>query len=813
MGLARIETLDGEPLDANGEERADTPDETTSSSRRQMHKESLASTLNVAEPSDSTSDWDHDGIGLLADMLADTGEDEEEHAIFADEYEGTVLVDEKESLDEPSGATSAPHEIPQMKTSASPTFLTDYYQNSRLHHLSMWREELRMHAARLMAEKRANRANRAETQPPQPPQSSQKPRCVMHVDLDCFFVSVSLLSQPMELRDLPVAVSHARNDSSVVSDSSSDISSCNYAARAFGIRNGMYIREAMQRCPQLQLIPYDFDGYRRVAQCFYHVLAEIADELQAVSCDEAYLDVSSLMDRADTDDPHALARDIRAKIKAACQVDASIGSGPNMLIARLATKRAKPCGQFHVAAGDVAAFMATQSLEDVPGVGHALAAKLEAMGHRTCVDLLNTPLDELQSALGQRLGRSLYDKIRGQDDRRVSSDSDRKSVGSEVSWGVRFASVAQCRRFLEEMCEEVWQRMVEAFPEQRVDQIRPQRIQLKLHRRQFGAGESQKRLGRGACDVFHRSRTVSRGLADGAVFGRETWTLFETELLRSLQTAIEDVRGVGVFLSDFFCNQQRPSKRDHHDLLVGLTRQHADARTLPRHESVDAQTWSELPEDIRQELSQPQAQVQWKRQQSDEKSHSTHKHTETKRAKHGRPSAMSTKTLAQLWGRQASRETKQLPGAAAQLSAVQLRDAIAQLPAEQYDPQVVLALPPELQQEIIQQWRQTETEQTVGERLPIVLSGRSDWTSVQFCAFLRHALADCDQVHRQLADIDEALVQLVMHQCLHLVNESCRILRESHREDCTSIVDKVGRLAKDLFDVELSAWHVGVDRK
>ena len=97
---------------------------------------------------------------------------------------------------------------------------------------------------------------------------------------------------------------------------------------------------------------------------------------------------------------------------------------------------------------------------------------------------------DLQNRLGHRQGLNLFRKVRGEDDRTVETQSDRKSVGSEISWGVRFASTGQCRRFLEELAEEVWQRMLEAFPS--IQEPKPKRIQVKLYRKQEGSGQSKK---------------------------------------------------------------------------------------------------------------------------------------------------------------------------------------------------------------------------------------------------------------------------------------------------------------------------------
>ena len=122
---------------------------------------------------------------------------------------------------------------------------------------------------------------------------------------DCFFVSVSLLKHP-ELRGFPVAVTHAKG-----SDSSySEIASCSYEARSKGVKNGMFLGPALQVCPDIRTIPYDFDGYKRVARTLYDTVARYTLQIQAVSCDEMLVDLAEVLATTDID-PSAFAEVLR----------------------------------------------------------------------------------------------------------------------------------------------------------------------------------------------------------------------------------------------------------------------------------------------------------------------------------------------------------------------------------------------------------------------------------------------------------------------------------------------------------------------
>ncbi|KAJ1947747.1 deoxycytidyl transferase [Kickxella alabastrina] len=180
-------------------------------------------------------------------------------------------------------------------------FIQRYYASSRLHHLSTWKVELKDYVAQLRRKQdRPSRLNQCGGS------AIPRDRIIMHVDFDCFFVSASLLSHPY-LRDKPVAVCHSQQHHSMdtedgdglltvstfdQSSSTSQIASCNYIARSFGVKNGMIMSQGRQLCPALMTIPYQFETYKRISLTFYDIITAIADEIQAVSVDEALLDVT-----------------------------------------------------------------------------------------------------------------------------------------------------------------------------------------------------------------------------------------------------------------------------------------------------------------------------------------------------------------------------------------------------------------------------------------------------------------------------------------------------------------------------------------
>jgi DNA repair protein REV1 len=165
------------------------------------------------------------------------------------------------------------------------------------------------------------------------------------------------------------------------------------------------VNQASELCPDLVLLPYYFEDYEEVTKKLYTILCEFADDIQAVSCDEAYIDVSSRIKKLDEVIP--LAENIRRLVLEGTQCHASIGAGENMLLARMATNLAKPNGSFFYDSKD--AFIANLSaipIKSFPGVGWVTVKKLDEMGIKNGQELLETPKDKLRTHLGSKNGES-----------------------------------------------------------------------------------------------------------------------------------------------------------------------------------------------------------------------------------------------------------------------------------------------------------------------------------------------------------------------------------------------------------------------
>ena len=191
------------------------------------------------------------------------------------------------------------------------------------------------------------------------------------------------------------------------------------------------MHRGLELCKDLVCLPYDFPAYERASRDFYDILLSInADATQAVSVDEALLDVSSICSGS----PEVLAQSIRDRVRQKTKCDVSIGIGANILLAKLALRKAKPAGQYHLKQEDAQEFMQNLDVQDLPGVGWKLSEKLEEpMNIRIVGEVRTKSLSELKEKLGPKTGEKLYDFARGIDATEVGEIVQRKSVSVEVN--------------------------------------------------------------------------------------------------------------------------------------------------------------------------------------------------------------------------------------------------------------------------------------------------------------------------------------------------------------------------------------------
>ena len=268
-----------------------------------------------------------------------------------------------------------------------------------------------------------------------------EPRAIIHLDMDCFYAAIEVRDRP-SLRGKPVGVGGARDRRGV-------LTTCNYEARKFGVRSAMPTFMALQRCPDLIVLPTRFDVYRREAAIIRGILHRFTPLIEPLSLDEAYLDVT-----AHPGAPGPLAQVIRGTIFRKTKLTASAGIGPNKLIAKIASEINKPNGQFEVKPEDVPAFTRGLPVRKIWGIGEKSERKLEELGVKTCGELQRFSRSELVDLFG-KFGLELYDLCRGIDQRPVEPDRPRKSLSTEETFAFDLTTLQQCEEKLEELFQEL----------------------------------------------------------------------------------------------------------------------------------------------------------------------------------------------------------------------------------------------------------------------------------------------------------------------------------------------------------------------
>jgi DNA polymerase-4 len=248
---------------------------------------------------------------------------------------------------------------------------------------------------------------------------------VLHVDLDAFYASVEVQKDP-SLAGRPVVVGGAGSRGVVMSAS--------YEARAFGIRNAMPAVRARRLCPDTVFLPPDFESYRAHSNRFREVLLSVTPVVEPIALDEAFLDVSGAVLLFGP--PEEIAERVRQQVRSEVGVTCSVGVAPNKLLAKLASRQAKPDGLVVVRDEAVAAFLEPLPARALWGVGEKTVETLARLGVKTVGDLARTPPAVLARLIGDQHARDLHDLSRGIDGRSVVPYEAPKSISHEETFDV-----------------------------------------------------------------------------------------------------------------------------------------------------------------------------------------------------------------------------------------------------------------------------------------------------------------------------------------------------------------------------------------
>jgi DNA polymerase IV len=265
-------------------------------------------------------------------------------------------------------------------------------------------------------------------------------RCIAHVDMDAFYVSVELRRRP-ELRGLPVIVA-GTGPRSVVTTAS-------YEARRFGVGSAMPAARARRVCPDGVYLPPDFAYYRDASREVMALVLACADAVEVVGLDEAYLDLSG------QPAPRAEMRRLVVQVQRQTQLHCSIGMGPSKLVAKVASDAEKPRGFVVLTREQACARFADAPCGLIPGIGPKTAERLQRCGLDTLGKLAAAAHEQLAARFGPRLAAALQGRARFEDDSPVTQERKVISESRETTFDTDITDPVALERILTELTDKL----------------------------------------------------------------------------------------------------------------------------------------------------------------------------------------------------------------------------------------------------------------------------------------------------------------------------------------------------------------------
>ena len=277
------------------------------------------------------------------------------------------------------------------------------------------------------------------------------PLRILHLDMDAFYAAIEQLDYP-ELRGRPVIVGSRPDERGVVATAS-------YEARRFGVHSAMPSRTAYRLCPQGVFMPVRMARYAEISGQVMAILLSVTPDIEIVSIDEAFLDISGVVRR--WPDAVAIARHLKQRIRDELQLSASVGVAPNKFLAKLASDLHKPDGLTvaPVTAAAIAAFLAPLPVGRVWGVGKVTEAQLAQAGIATIGQLQAMSKAALAEQVGPGLAEHIWPLARGIDTRPVVAAAEEKSISNENTFPEDCDCGETQRQTLLELVEQVGRRL------------------------------------------------------------------------------------------------------------------------------------------------------------------------------------------------------------------------------------------------------------------------------------------------------------------------------------------------------------------
>lgn len=342
-------------------------------------------------------------------------------------------------------------------------------------------------------------------------------RYILHIDMDAFFAAIEQRDNP-ELRGKPVIVGADPKGGK----GRGVVSTCSYEARKFGIHSAMPISFAYQKCPQGIFLPVDGEKYGRVSGEILNILYEFTPQIETISIDEAFLDISGSYHLFGT--PHQTCVLIKSRIKKGLGLTASIGLAPTKMAAKIASDLGKPDGLVEVKPEKLLDFLWPLDIRKIWGLGEKSQIAMNKMGIRTIGDIAKKSQKELITIFGKN-GTHFWQLAQGIDEREVENESETKSVSNEFTFDEDTSDRKKIESILMLLSEKVSNRL-------RQDGLKGKTITLKIRLKGF--------------ETYTRAVTIDEPTNfEDAIYGEID------KLFNKFNTKGKKVRLVGVKVSNF----------------------------------------------------------------------------------------------------------------------------------------------------------------------------------------------------------------------------------------------------------------------
>jgi DNA polymerase IV len=288
---------------------------------------------------------------------------------------------------------------------------------------------------------------------------------IVHLDMDAFFASIEQRDDP-RLKGKPVVVGADPRQGR----GRGVVSTCSYEARKFGIRSAMPISRAFKLCPEAFFVPVQMEKYARESAAVFAILGAFTPELEPVSIDEAYLDISSTFHLFGTTRQACV--QMKRRISAETGLTASVGLAPTKMAAKIASDLGKPDGLIEVRQAQLRDFLRPLEAGVIWGLGPKAEERLSALGIRTVGDLADRNPRELEGLFGKN-GLYFWQAANGIDERQVEAGGEAQSISAETTFERDTRDTRQVEAEIAELCERVSRRL-------RQDKVRCRTITLKI---------------------------------------------------------------------------------------------------------------------------------------------------------------------------------------------------------------------------------------------------------------------------------------------------------------------------------------------